>query len=184
MSYVYQRTVSIPEDVTVEINGNEVKVKGPKGELSRQFERISCVIERENDNIVISDYFTKKKQKGVIGTVAGHLNNMIKGVRTGYVYHLKIIFSHFPIEVEHDKKSGKLKIKGLYGYKGMKSVPIPKDVKLAIEGEDIRVEGVNLEKVSQTAARIQETCRLRGKRKKDDKTFQDGIYVYKKDLGN
>ncbi|MHA2334534.1 MAG: 50S ribosomal protein L6 [Candidatus Hodarchaeales archaeon] len=182
MSYVYQKIVPIPEDVTVEVESNEIKVKGPKGELTRRFDKVSCVIEREEDNVVVSDYFVNKKKRGVTGTIAGHIKNMIYGVREGYVYHLKIIYSHFPIEVSLDKKTRILTIKGLYGYKGAIKIPIPEDVKIVFDGEDIRVSGINIEIVSQSAARIQEACRLRGKRKKDDKKFQDGIYIYKKDL--
>lgn len=182
MSYIYEKSVPIPEGIDVEINNHrDVKVKGPKGEVNRCFEKSSCRIERVDGNVVVYDYFVKKKQKGMTGTIAGHIKNMINGVQKGYVYHLKIIFSHFPIEVSFNKKESIFVIKGLYGYKGAKKIPVPKGVSVEIDTEDVRIKGVDLEKVSQTAARIQEICRLRGKRKKDDKKFQDGIYIYKKE---
>ncbi|MHA1167384.1 MAG: 50S ribosomal protein L6 [Candidatus Hodarchaeales archaeon] len=182
MSYIYEKYVPIPEGIDIVIsNHQDVKVKGPKGEIHRSFEKNSCRIERVDDNIVVYDYFVKKKQKGMTGTIAGHIKNMINGVQNGYVYHLKIIFSHFPIEVSYDKKGNNFIIKGLYGYKGVKKIPVPEGVKVEIDSEDVRIKGIDIEKVSQTAARIQEICRLRGKRKKDDKKFQDGIYIYKKE---
>lgn len=182
MSYIYEKSVPIPEGIDVKIsNHQDVRVKGPKGEITRSFEKNSCRIECVDDNVVVYDYFVKKRQKGMTGTIAGHIKNMINGVQNGYTYHLKIIFSHFPIEVSFNKKESKFIIKGLYGYKGPKAIPVPKTVNVEIDGEDVRISGIDLEKVSQTAASIQETCRLRGKRKKDDKKFQDGIYIYMKD---
>jgi large subunit ribosomal protein L6 len=49
-----------------------------------------------------------------------------------------------------------------------------------IEPEDIIVEGVNLEDVSQTAANIEQATRIR---RKDPRVFLDGIYVYEKNEG-
>jgi large subunit ribosomal protein L6 len=54
------------------------------------------------------------------------------------------------------------------------------DVKIKIEAEDIVVEGVNLEDVSQTAANIEQATRVR---RKDPRVFLDGIYVYERSEG-
>jgi large subunit ribosomal protein L6 len=54
------------------------------------------------------------------------------------------------------------------------------DTKVIVKGEDIIVQGINLEDVSQTAANIQNSTKIRSK---DPRVFLDGIYVYEKHEG-
>jgi large subunit ribosomal protein L6 len=103
---------------------------------------------------------------------------MITGVTKGYSYKLKIVFSHFPISVKIQDKS--VLIENFTGERKARIVKIIGDVKVKIEPEDIIVEGVNLEDVSQTAANIEQATRVR---RKDPRVFLDGIYVYEKNEG-
>jgi large subunit ribosomal protein L6 len=103
---------------------------------------------------------------------------MITGVTKGYSYKLKIVFSHFPISVKVQDKS--VLIENFTGERRARRVKIIGDVKVKIEPEDIIVEGVNLEDVSQTAANIEQATRVR---RKDPRVFLDGIYVYERNEG-
>ena len=51
-------------------------------------------------------------------------------------------------------------------------------VKVSVEKEDVVIQGVDIEEVAQTAANIQQACKIR---KKDLRKFLDGIYVYSKE---
>ena len=103
---------------------------------------------------------------------------MITGVTKGYPYKLKIVFSHFPITVKVQDKS--VMIENFTGERRPRRVKIIGDVKVKIEPDDIIVEGTNLEDVSQTAANIEQSTRVR---RKDPRVFLDGIYVYERNEG-
>jgi large subunit ribosomal protein L6 len=103
---------------------------------------------------------------------------MIKGVTTGFTYKLKIVFSHFPITV---KVVGKyLTISNFTGERNPRKAQIMGTTKVIIKGEDIIVQGISLEDVSQTAANIQDSTKIRNK---DPRVFLDGIYVFEKHEG-
>ena len=103
---------------------------------------------------------------------------MITGVTKGYQYKLKIVFSHFPITV---KVQGKfVLIENFTGERKARRIKILGDTKVKVEPDDIVVEGLNLEEVSQTAANIEQATRVRGK---DPRVFLDGLYVYERNEG-
>ncbi|OLS16639.1 MAG: 50S ribosomal protein L6 [Candidatus Heimdallarchaeota archaeon LC_3] len=178
---IERRKVEIPDEVTVTIeSGKKIVVKGKLGKLEKSFPRVSTYVEIQKEEgkkvLAIWDYFPKKRQKAMVGTIQGLINNMITGVQKGYSYKLKIIYSHFPITVT-TAKNGVI-ITGQYGNREKRFIPIYKGIKTTVKGEDLTLEGNDLEKVSQSAARIQESTKLRGKYSKDPRIFQDGIYIY------
>ena len=177
---VEKRTIEIPKGVDVTLLGtNHIKVSKGKNSIERKFERITARIDidKKNNKVEIFDYFVKRKSKAVVGTLSAHIINMMRGVQTPFVYKLKIIYSHFPITAKVVGKE--IEYSGMYGQKGKKRVPIlGNDTKAKIEGDVITIEGIDIEKVSQTAARLEQSTRLRGKYAKDVRIFQDGIYVF------
>ena len=88
------------------------------------------------------------------------------------------MFSHFPIAVKVQDKS--VLIENFTGERRARKIKIIGEVKVKVEPEDIIVEGVNLEDVSQTAANIEQATRVR---RKDPRVFLDGIYVYERNEG-
>ncbi|MHA2275569.1 MAG: 50S ribosomal protein L6 [Candidatus Kariarchaeaceae archaeon] len=160
-----QKQIDIPEDITLNIDGQQVTVKGNLGELTRN---------------LLSSYFPKRKNKALIGTVEAHINNMIEGTTLGYKYSMKIVFSHFPIRVNPELNKFRVKIENLYGGRKPRYAKILPGVKVKIDDEDVVVEGIDKEAVGQTAANIQELTRQRGKRRQSPKTFMDGVFLYEK----
>lgn len=177
---VEKRTVAVPKGIEVTLlDTSHIKIKGPKGTLERKFEQVSTQIsyDKKNNKIEIFDYFVNRKQKAIVGTITAHIINMIRGVQTPFVYKLKIIYSHFPISVKVIGKE--IEYTGMYGTKGKKRVPIlGEGTKANVSGDTITIEGIDIEKVSQTAARLEQSTRLRGKYAKDVRIFQDGIYIF------
>jgi large subunit ribosomal protein L6 len=103
---------------------------------------------------------------------------MMLGVTEGVIYKMKIVFAHFPptVKVANDK----LIIENFYGEKAARVAQILPGVKVEIKGDDVVLEGIEIEQVGQTAANIQRATRLR---RKDPRKFHDGIYVFEKRVG-
>jgi large subunit ribosomal protein L6 len=172
------RTVQVPDDVTVSVSNKIVNVKGAKGTLSRDFSYATVAIENEGKNVQIWAKWPRKKEAALIGTIYSHINNMIIGVTKGYTYKMKIVFSHFPITIKLQDKH--VVIENFTGERRPRRVKINGDVKVKVETEDIILSGINLEQVSQTAANIEQSTKVRGK---DPRVFLDGIYTYERNEG-
>lgn len=172
------RTVQVPDKVTLTLQGKTVSVKGAKGSLTRDFSYAPISIEGDGKNVRISAKWPRKKEAALVGTICSHINNMIVGVTKGYTYKLKIIFSHFPISVKYQDKS--VLIENFTGERRPRRVNVIGDVKVKIEAEDIVISGANLEQVSQTAANIEQSTKVR---RKDPRVFLDGLYVYERNEG-
>jgi len=171
-------TVEIPEDVEGKLEGRIVTIKGEKGELVRDFSHAPINIQLEGKTVTVQASWPRKKEAALVGTVRSHIQNMIKGVTKGFTYKLKIVFSHFPITVKIQGKT--LTIENFTGERNPRKAKIMGDSKVTVKGDDIIVQGINLEDVSQTAANIQNATKIRNK---DPRVFLDGIYVYEKHEG-
>jgi large subunit ribosomal protein L6 len=173
------KTVQVPDGVEVKIEGRKVTVNGAKGSLTRDFSFVPISIDSEGDKTVrVWAEWPRKKEASLVGTVQSHIQNMITGVEKGFSYKLKIVFSHFPISVKVQGKS--VLIENFTGERRARKVKIVGDVKVKVETEDVIVEGINLENVSQTAANIEQATKVK---KKDPRVFLDGIYVYERKEG-
>jgi large subunit ribosomal protein L6 len=173
------KTVQVPDGVEVKIEGRKVTVNGAKGSLTRDFSFVPISIDSEGDKTVrVWAEWPRKKEASLVGTVQSHIQNMITGVEKGFSYKLKIVFSHFPMSVKVQGKS--VLIENFTGERRARKVKIVGDVKVKVETEDVIVEGINLENVSQTAANIEQATKVK---KKDPRVFLDGIYVYERKEG-
>ena len=172
------KTIEVPDNVTVSLEGKKINVKGAKGTLTRDFSFAPIAIEGEGKDIRVWAKWPRKKETALVGTIASHIQNMITGVTKGYSYKLKIVFSHFPISVKIQDKY--IMIENFTGERKARRIKIIGDVKVKIEPDDVIVEGINLEDVSQTAANIEQATRVRNK---DPRVFLDGIYVYERNEG-
>ncbi|RJS73981.1 50S ribosomal protein L6, partial [Candidatus Bathyarchaeota archaeon] len=86
--------------------------------------------------------------------------------------------AHFPISVR--VKDGYVVIENFLGERSPRYAKIVGDVKISVEQDDVVVKGIDIEKVGQTAANIENATRIKGK---DPRVFLDGIYVYQKEVG-
>jgi len=171
-----KREVDIPEGVSVSIEGLKITVEGPKGKLERDFSHMKPLILRKEDNKVIAEaYFAKARDRAKVGTVIAHIKNMFIGVTKGYKYYLKIIFSHFPITVKVE--GDKVLINNFLGERSPRIARVMPGVKVSVKGEDVIVEGIDVEAVGQTAANIELATKVKGF---DRRKFMDGVYIYKK----
>ncbi len=173
-----REVVEIPEGVNVEIEGMKVRVSGPKGTLERDFSHAKGIILRKEDNkVVIEAFFADRRKKALVGTIAGHIDNMIKGVTKGWRYKLKIITTHFPVTVR--VSGNEVIIENFLGEKAPRRAKIVGNVKVTVKGKDVIVEGIDIEAVGQTAANIELATKVKDK---DRRVFVDGIYIYERGL--
>ena len=170
-----ESTIAIPGGVTVSMNGNTVKVKGPRGELSRNFAYPRVMIAIGEGEVTVSCEYPRTKDKAMVGTFAAHIRNMIRGVTVGYTYTLKIVFSHFPMKVT--VKDNRVEINNYMGGHDPRYADIVSGCTVKISGSDVTVEGNSIEGCGQTAANIERATSRLGF---DKRIFQDGIYIVQK----
>lgn len=172
------RTVQAPDDVEIILDGRKVTVKGVRGTITRDFSHAPVLMEKNGKTLRIWAEWPRKKEAALVGTINSHVQNMVTGVRKGFTYKLKIVFSHFPISVKVKNKN--VLIENFTGERSPRAVKIMGDTQVRVQSEDVIVQGINLEDVSQTAANIEQGTKVK---KKDPRVFLDGIYVYERGEG-
>jgi len=167
--------IEIPAGLEVSVNGDTVKVKGPKGEISKKLKLDFIGLEKKDNKVLLTSKENRKFNKAVLGAAKAKIDNMINGVTNGVTYKMKIVYSHFPMSA---KVGGdKLVIDNFLGEKYPRKAPLLTNVTVEVKGQDVTVKGIDKEFVSQTAASIEQTTRIKGR---DLRVFQDGIYITEK----
>jgi large subunit ribosomal protein L6 len=175
-----ERIVDIPADVKVEIADRKVKVSGPKGTLEDDLSHLPCVLELDKGRVRVRSSWPRKADIAKTGTAAARIGNMIKGVRAGFTFKMKVVHAHFPVTLKVSEKERKLLIENFTGEKTPRIARIVGDSKVKTSGDEIIIQGINLEDVSQTAANIEQSTKIKDK---DQRVFLDGIYVFEKKEG-
>jgi large subunit ribosomal protein L9e len=183
MKYIVsEQELEIPEGVTVDVKARTITVKGPLGKLTKSFSHIPFEIRKENTKrgkagLKFRMWLQKKKRNAVLGTVRSIIRNMITGVTVGYKFRMVLAYSHFPIVVNVLDGGKALEIKNFLGFKINKRIDAPEGVLITRKEEEknnLTLQGIDLEKVSQVCARIQQSTVIQDK---DLRSFLDGIYV-------
>ena len=168
--------ISIPEGVQASIEGREIIVKSGDKENRRLIKAKHVDVRIEDGSIIVSTNSVKKVDAAILWTVAGHIKNLIKGVNEGITYKLKMVYSHFPVTVKVEGDT--FSVENFLGEKTPRTIKLLPGVQVDIQGADITLTGINKETVGQTAAQIEQLCKVR---KLDRRIFQDGLYIVEKD---
>jgi len=172
---IVENIVDIPDGVTVKQERKLVTVAGEKGEVARDFSHARVDLDLQEGKLRVWAVNPRKREASLVNTISTHVRNMIKGVTQGFTYRLKIVFIHFPMTIR--VQEGKVVIQNFLGERRPREAAIVGGARVSVQGDDIIVEGVDIEEVGQTAANIQQATRIR---RKDLRKFLDGIYVYSK----
>jgi large subunit ribosomal protein L6 len=167
--------VKLPDGVKANLEGYILHIKGPLGAVSKDFSKIPVNLKVEDGKVVISVPSSRRRHKAVLGTARAIISNMVIGVTKGFTYKLKIVYTHFPITVRVKDKT--VYIENFYGERHPRTAEIVGDCKVQVQGDDVIVTGINKEHVGQTAANIEQATKVK---RKDQRVFLDGIYVYEK----
>jgi large subunit ribosomal protein L6 len=148
MSRIGRKPIPVPAGVTVTVDGSDVKVKGPKGELEWRF-RSEMQIEQRADELVVTRPSDSKEHRALHGLTRALLANMVEGVTNGYRRTLEIIGVGYRAE----KKGDKLVL--TVGYSHQVEYPEPEGISLSTTSPTVVVvEGIDKARVGQVAAEL------------------------------
>ena len=148
MSRIGRQPVPVPAEVTVTVGeGNFVTVKGPKGELFRQFP-LSITLGRDEGVMNVSRPNDEGKQRSLHGLSRTLLSNMVTGVTTGFTKVLEVQGVGYRAQMQGSNLQLAL------GFSHPVVVTPPEGISFTVEGPRVNVEGIDKEKVGQVAANI------------------------------
>lgn len=148
MSRIGKKPVAIPGGVTAQVEGQEIKVKGPKGELKHVLAD-AIVAKLENGGIEIAMREDTKEARAMWGMSRTMVANLVAGVTEGFTKKLEITGVGYRAAVQGQNLQLQL------GYSHDIAYPIPQGIQIACpKPTEIVVTGIDKQKVGQVAAEI------------------------------
>ncbi|EIW16536.1 MULTISPECIES: 50S ribosomal protein L6 [Pelosinus] len=149
MSRIGRMPIAIPAGVTITIgDGNQVSVKGPKGELTRAIHK-DMILEQEDNTLVVKRPSDEKEHRSLHGLTRTLLSNMVIGVTQGFTKTLEIVGVGY-----RAAKAGK-NVALTLGFSHPLEVAAPEGMTLDVPAPNkIVVSGINKEEVGALAAKI------------------------------
>ncbi|SHF02002.1 50S ribosomal protein L6 [Alkalibacter saccharofermentans] len=148
MSRIGKMPVAIPAGVTITVDGSDVTVKGPKGELKKSFNS-DIAIEEVDGQVIVTRPSDKKEHRALHGLTRALVNNMVVGVSAGFEKRLEIN----GVGYRAAKQGKKLTLN--LGYSHPVEMEDPAGIETEVEGTNkIIVRGIDKERVGEHAANI------------------------------
>ena len=148
MSRIGKAPIPLPDKVSVSLNGLDVTVKGPKGELSRTLPD-GVQISQDGNTLVVSPSSETRRSRERHGLCRTLVANMVEGVSQGYTRKLEIVGVGYRAAVQGKK----LVVSAGYSHQ-VEMVP-PDGVSFSVEGNTtVLVSGANKELVGNEAAKV------------------------------
>jgi len=148
MSRIGKNPVLLPQGVTCQIEGQDIKVKGKNGELSAVTGK-EVIVTAEGDSILVRPKDESKQARMLWGTWKKQIQNMVTGVHEGFTVMLDITGVGYRASVEGNV------LKLLLGYSHDVLFPIPEGIKIVCEKPtSIAISGADRQRVGQVAAVI------------------------------
>jgi len=148
MSRIANQPVSIPKGVEASISGNNIHIKGQKGEFSYAVHSHVTVL-REEDVLKVSVVNKSKFAKALSGTTRALLQNMVTGVSDGFQKKLDIIGVGYRAQAQGNKLNLTL------GFSHPVEFEVPEGITVETPTQtEILVKGIDKQKVGQVAANI------------------------------
>jgi large subunit ribosomal protein L6 len=149
VSRIGRLPVTVPDSVQVKLAGNEVHVKGPKGEMSYLFSPV-VVIKLEDKQVIVTRSSDEPRIRALHGTTRALIQNMVTGVSTGFTKVLEVD----GVGYRPDMNGANLVL--YVGYSHPVEVPPPAGISFEVETKtrQIKVIGRDKEQVGQVASDI------------------------------
>jgi large subunit ribosomal protein L6 len=148
MSRIGRLPIAVPKGVTVKIAGGQVAVKGPKGELTRDFGN-AITVKQENDFLIVARNNDSQEARARHGLSRALLASMVEGVNKGFEKTLEIVGVGFRAQKTGDKVTLNV------GYSHPVEVSPMTGVTLTVEGTTkVKVIGIDKELVGLMASKI------------------------------
>jgi large subunit ribosomal protein L6 len=140
--------IAVPSGVTVDIQGGDVTVTGPKGELRRSLNP-EMRITLEDGRLTVTRPSDGRQHRAQHGLTRSLLANMVKGVTEGFDKNLEIVGVGYRAEKAGDGLTLRM------GFSHTVDITPPPGISLSVEGNNkIKVSGIDKEAVGQMAAEI------------------------------
>jgi large subunit ribosomal protein L6 len=150
MSRIGKKAVTVPSGVTATVNGQEVAVKGPKGELKHVLAD-AIVAKLDNGRIEVTMREDTKEARAMWGMTRTMVANLMSGVTEGFTKKLEITGVGYRAAVQGSNLQLQL------GYSHDVSFPIPKGIQVVCpKPTEIVITGIDKQKVGQVAAEIRQ----------------------------
>ena len=148
MSRVANQPVAIPGGVTVEVSGQKVSAKGPKGASELTLNNLVSVV-KEEENLKIASNDKEKKSVAMAGTMRALVNNLVTGVNQGFEKKLELRGVGYRAQAQGNKLNLTL------GFSHPVVHDIPEGVKVETPSQtEVVVTGIDKQAVGQVAADI------------------------------
>ena len=148
MSRIGRLPVAIPSGVEINVEGQTVKVKGPKGELAHTVAQ-PIMVEKNDDEVEVTRPNDERESRSLHGLTRSLINNMVLGVTEGYVKKLEIHGTGYRVQ----NKGGSLEF--ALGYSHSITVEPPQGITFTVENPTrFQVEGIDKQLVGEVAANI------------------------------
>lgn len=149
MSRIGKKPVEIPAGVDITLNGNDIKVKGPKGELNWSFPAGTSVSVQEKE-MVVGRIDDAKQTRALHGLTRSLIFNMVEGVTKGYQRVLDIVGVGYRAQVQ----GGKIVL--ALGYSHPIEFQLPEGVTAAVDQKQVQLTltGIDKQKLGQVAANL------------------------------
>jgi large subunit ribosomal protein L6 len=147
MSRVGKKPILIPEGVEIKLTEDLIKVKGPKGELSRRVHP-KVRVEMDGDKALISVAEKTRESDSLHGLFRILINNMVTGVTKGFERTLEIVGVGYRAEL-----NGRTAVFNL-GYSHPINFELPEGIDARIEKTKVVLHGIDKELLGKTAAKI------------------------------
>ncbi|EPA0870192.1 50S ribosomal protein L6 [Enterococcus faecalis] len=148
MSRIGNKVVVLPAGVEIKQDGNNITVKGPKGELTREFSS-DIKMNIEGNEVTFTRPNDSKEMKTIHGTTRANFNNMVVGVSEGFQKALELIGVGYRAQVQGNKLTLNV------GYSHPVEMTAPESVTFEVPANtQVIVKGINKEVVGELAANI------------------------------
>ncbi|MCL5680246.1 MAG: 50S ribosomal protein L6 [Candidatus Marsarchaeota archaeon] len=167
--------ITLAQGVSATLSGDKVTIKGPLGTNEKQFNDALLKVEIKGSKILVepspvNKKFLKKAATAELSLVK-ELSNDANGVVKYFEVNMEAVYAHFPMTIE--VKPGFINIKNMLGERAARVAPIVGATKVEAKEKKLRIYGIKLEDVTQTAANVRKACKVKHK---DERVFQDGVY--------
>ncbi len=148
MSRIGKKPIALPKGVTFAVEGNTVKVKGPKGEVTNHVPA-GVTLAQEDGHLVVQRQ--DDEHRAVHGLVRALVNNAVEGVTKGWTRELEIVGIGYRAEMK-----GKGIVVFTLGYSHPIEYPLPTGIEVAVDPKQTKltITGIDRQKVGQVAAEM------------------------------
>lgn len=147
MSRIGKQPINIPSAVNVDIEGQTVSVRGPRGSLTREVVP-EVRLHLEEGTLVVTRPSDAPRDRAMHGLTRALLANMVTGVDTGFRKTLELVGVGYRAQMQGDQLTLAL------GFSHPVEIKPPPGITFTVEGPRVHIDGIDIEQVGQVAANI------------------------------